>query len=160
MFGLDPFHCFSDFHYWRWPISITSMRPDDGNTTFYSVYILRPFRLARPGSRELSFRCGVLGDLRDDVQKGVHFNGIFHGVFLGSFPWFCNLAPLGNGLLSPVLCAMLTFVGGSTRSKLASTPRHCNTHLFLTLSSHPKLPKHLCSRLSPELYQILQPSSP
>lgn len=96
-------------------ISTTSTRPDDGNTTFYSVHIFTAVRLTRPGSCELSFRCGVLGDPRDGVQKGVHFNGIIHGAFVGSSPWYCNLAPIRPEILVPILCAMLTFVGGSTR---------------------------------------------
>lgn len=58
-----PFALLLDSHHWRWPISTTLMRLDDGNTTFYSVYILTAFRLAWPGSCNFNFRCGVLGDL-------------------------------------------------------------------------------------------------
>lgn len=98
-----------------------SMRPDDSNTTFYSVHIFTAVRLTGPRSRDFSIRCGLLGDLRDDVQNGVHFNGILAWRFRRIIPMVLHLALLRIELLVPMLCAMLTFVGGLTRSKLATT---------------------------------------
>lgn len=92
------------------------MRPDDGNTTFYPVHIFTALRLHATRILRVQFlHYGFLGDLRDGVQKGVHSSGIiFHGVFVGPFPWSCNLVLLWTGLMVSVLFAMLTFVGGLT----------------------------------------------
>lgn len=120
------------------------MRLDDGNTTFYSVHIFTVIRLMRPGSREFGFRCGVLGELRDGVQKGVHSYSIIHGVFVGSSPWFCNLAPFRTELSVLVLCSMLLFVGGLTRSKVATTTTTLQySHFPHTLVTHQATKAHM-----------------
>lgn len=122
------------------------MRPDDRDMTFYSVHIFTIVRLTRPGSRDLSLRCDVLGDLRDGVQNGVHFNGIIHGVFAGSFPWSCILALLRIGL---VLSALLRDADICRRSRSIPTFNYDHDIAILTLPSH--------SRHTPSYHSIYLP---